>query len=224
MKSENLILLLNFQRKAPRKFARASANTLNSFAFGNRRKQQLILKNRLNVKNEKFVKSALRVQKASTSAPMESQVAISGSIFKNRFSGWREQELGVATDRSKTSTLFGRGGGRRQLAPSARMKPGRSFTSPDDFEGKNDQHRVIVMLNTLSRTGNKKPFFITGHRKFKSGLYKFRGKKIKRLQTFKNKKQPKRLRWLTLARQLYFSTTSIGDVWADSLRRVLRLR
>lgn len=225
LKAPNLINLHRFYRRSgPKQFNQAAAATLTSFAFGTRKKSILIIKNRMTVRNEKFVSSSLRVQKAARSAPMNSQVAIAGSISRPRFSGWAEQELGTKTDRTRTATLFARRGGAKALPSSFRMKAQNQFISPSDFKGKDDRHRVIVMLQSLSKQRYKKPFIIKGHRKFKSGLYKFRGKKIKRIQTFKSSKQPKRLRWLTMARQLYFRTTSIDGVWANSLRHVLRFK
>ena len=225
IKSKNLINLQRFfKRSGPRQFNRAAAMTLTSFAFGTSRKSRLIIKNRMTVRNERFVNSAIRTEKARQSAPMISQVATSGSIERPRFTGWAEQELGKKTDRTRTASLFARGGGSKALRPSFRMKPGNSFTSPNDFEGKDDQHRATIMLQSLSRERKRKPFIIKGHRKFKAGLYKFKGKKIKRIQSFQTTKQPKRIKWLTLARQLYFRTTSVDGVWAESLRRVLKFR
>lgn len=222
IKSQDLLKLQRFYRKAPRQFTAASAETLSSFAFGTRRKSILVIKNRMTVRNERFVTGSLRVQKASRSVPMNSQVAIAGSISRARFSGWEEQELGTKTSRTRTATRFARKGGSRPVPPSLRMKPGNKFLAPRDFEGQSDEHKVQVMLQTLSRQRYKKPFVIKGHRRFNSGLYKFRGKKIMMIWRFKTRKQPKRLRWQTISRDLYFATTRIDSVWANSLRKVLR--
>ena len=223
IEAKNLIRLHRFYRKAPKMFARASANVLTSFAFGNRSKSLDIIKSKMTVRNERFVAGSLRVDRARGNIPLSAQQAMVGSIKRDRFTGWIEQETGQKTTRTRTTTLLARGGNvSRQVRPAFRLKPGNKFASPDDFSGQSPQHRVTVMLQTLSRQKSTRPFIIKGHRKFKSGLYKFLRKKIRRIQTFKNPKQPKRIHWLTGGARLYFRSTSIDQVWAEALKRVLR--
>ncbi len=218
--AKDLVNLKRFYKKAPLQFARASASTLTSFAAGTRRKALLIINNRMTVRNKGFVSGALRFERAKGNVPMNAQVATAGSIKRNRFTGWAEQELGTQTERTRTATLFARGGGSKQIPRSLRMDRSSTFDTPDNYEGKTYEQRTFLMLKARV----KKAFVITKHRKFRPGLYKFKGKKIKMVQTFKNRKQPKRIKWLTMARQLYFSTTSIDSVWANSLRRVLKFK
>lgn len=223
IEAKNLIRLHRFYRRAPRQFARAAANVLTSFAFGNRSESLDIIKSKMTVRNERFVKGSVRVEKARGNVPLSAQQSRVGSIQRDRFTGWVEQETGQKTTRTRTSTLLARGGNiSRQVRPAFRLKPGNKFASPDDFPGQSPQHRVTVMLQTLSRQKSIRPFIIKGHRKFKSGLYKFLRKKIRRIQTFKNPKQPKRVRWLTLGRFKYFKSTNIDQVWAGALKRVLK--
>ncbi len=223
IEAKNLIRLHRFYRKAPKMFARASANVLTSFAFGNRRESLEIIKNKMTVRNERFVKGSVRVDKARGNVPLSEQQARIGSIKRDRFTGWVEQETGQKTTRTRTSTLLARGGNiSRQVRPAFRLKPGNKFLSPNDFEGQSPQHRVIVMLQTLSRQNYKKAFVIKGHKAFRSGLYKLRRKKVMLLWRFKDRKQPKRVRWLTLGRFKYFKSTNIDQVWANALKRVLK--
>jgi hypothetical protein len=218
--AKDLVRLKKFYKKAPKQFARASASTLTSFAAGTRRKSLLIVNNRMTVRNKNFVSGALRFNRAKGNVPMAAQVATAGSIKRNRFTGWEEQELGTQTERTRTATLFARGGGSKQIPRSLRMDRTSTFDTPDNYEGKTYEQRTFLMLKAKA----KKAFVITKHRKFRKGLYKFRGKKIKMVQAFDNRKQPKRIKWLTMARKLYFSTTSIDSVWANSLRRVLKFK
>lgn len=223
IEAKNLINLQRFYRKAPKQFARASANVLTSFAFGNHSKSLEIIKSKMTVRNERFVKGSLRVDKARGNVPLSAQIARIGSIVRDRFTGWVEQETGKKTTRTRTTTLLARGGNiSRQVRPAFRLKPGNRFASPDEFSGQSPQHRVTVMLQTLSRQKSTRPFIIKGHKKFKPGLYKFLRKKIKRIQTFKNPKQPKRIHWLTGGARLYFRATNIDQVWAAALKRVLK--
>lgn len=223
IEAKNLIRLHRFFRKAPKQFARAAANVLTSFAFGNRTQSLRIIESKMTVRNERFVSSSLRVEKAQGNVPLGSQQALVGSIKRDRFTGWTEQETGQKITRTRTTTLLARGGNiNRQVRPAFRLKPGNRFASPDDFSGQSPQHRVTVMLQTLSRQKSIRPFIIKGHRKFKSGLYKFLRKKIRRIQTFKNPKQPKRIHWLTGGARLYFKATNIDQVWAAALKRVLK--
>lgn len=225
IKNEDLINLTKFYKRLPKQFARASASVLTSFAFGTRQKSIKIIKNRMNVRNERFITSSIKVEKANGNIPLGSQSSKTGSIERTRFTGLVEQELGTKSKRTRTSTLFARGGNEsKQIRPSFRMKPGNQFKSPDDFAGESNQHRAIVMLQTLSREKFKKPFVIKGHKKFKTGLYKLHRNKIKRIQEFKNKVQPKRVKWLSGGRKLYFGVTNIGNVWAESLKRTLRFK
>lgn len=223
IEAHNLINLQRWYRKAPQQFQRASAGVLNEFAFGARKKSLQIIKTRMIVRNERFVSGSLRVSKASGFMPLSAQVATFGSVARDRFTGWKEQELGTSVDRTRTSTLLARAGSkRRQMRPSLRMKRSNIFDSPDNYEGAPEQHRAIVMLQTLSRAKSRRPFIIKGHRKFKPGLYKFKGGKIRQIQQFKNPKQPKRVRWMTSGRAFYFSSVSLDAIWADKIRRQLR--
>lgn len=223
IEAKNLINLHRFYRKAPKQFARAAANVLTSFAFGNSGKSIEIIKNKMTVRNERFVSSSVRVEKARGNIPLSGQVAMIGSIKRDRFTGWIEQETGQKTTRTRTSTMLARGGNvSRQIRPAFRLKPGNKFLQPNDFEGQSPQHRVIVMLQTLSRQKYKKAFVIKGHKAFRSGLYKIFRKKIMLLWRFKDRKQPKRIRWLTLGRFKYFRSTNIDQVWANALKRVLK--
>ena len=85
------------------------------------------------------------------------------------------------------------------------------------------------MIKTLDKKGYRKPFIITGHRKAKSGLYKFKGgrkgkRKLLMLQRFdaRGKAQPQRFKWLTISRKEATSPNKMRRMWADVMTRVLR--
>jgi hypothetical protein len=218
----NLINLRKFYKKAPKQFLKAANSTLNSFAFGTRKESLGIIQKKMTIRSRKFVPGSLRVQK-STGTNINNLRSEVGSIRRPRFSGWREQELGTKPESPKSITKFARGSKNRKLRPSFRMKPGNDFLSEDDFEIKGSGDRTTIMLQILSRQkGKKKPFIIKGSSKFKSGLYVFRRKKIKRIQTFKQTERPKRISWLQGGRREFFRAADINKIWAESIRRVLK--
>jgi hypothetical protein len=219
----NLINLRKFYKKAPKQFFKAANATLNSFAFGTRKKSLSIIQNKMTIRNQKFVSGSLRVQK-STGTNINNLRSEVGSIKRQRFTGWKEQELGSKPERPRSVTKFARGSKNRRLRPSFRMKPSNDFLSADDFEIKGGGDRTTIMLQMIGRRkGKKKPFIIKGSSKFKSGLYVFRRKKIKRIQTFKQTKKPKRISWMQGGRREFFRTADINKIWAESIRRVLKL-
>jgi hypothetical protein len=220
----NLVNLQRFYSKAPKQFIRAANSTLNSFAFGTRRKSIEIIEKELTIRNQKFTRGSLRVQK-STASNLSSARAEVGSIRRPRFTGWKEQELGSRPERTRSITRFARGTKNRRLRPSFRMRPGSNFLDEDDFQlsekGVKERNRSIVMLQILRRRKHRKPFVLRSGR-FKPGLYVFRRKKVKRIQTFKDKRRIKRVAWMSGGRREFFRDADIDQIWAESLRRVLR--
>lgn len=216
--------LVRLYKRMPREFQQATARMLNSFAFGTQKEAIKVIQRRMTVRNQRFVKSAVRVRKARGSDQLTAQEAITGSIFRARFSGWREQELGKATDRTRIATIFARGGDKgKQIRPSLRMKSNNQFLSPDDFPGNSAAHRVVVMLQVLSRKRHRRPFIIKHHPKFKPGLYKFQRRKLHMVQDFNpSKPQPRRIRWMTSGRKRYFRGVDLRALWTDNLNRSLK--
>jgi hypothetical protein len=223
--------LRNFQtyerwlKRAPKQIKGASVMLLNNYAFGTRTESINIIAERMFIKKPGFVPSRIQVEKASVARPM-SRV---GSVALPRFSGWEEQETGKRTERTRVFTLLARGGKAREARREARLKPGGDRPVPEDYEGVNAHHRVIVMLGTLNKQGYRRAFIIRGHKRMKPGLYKFKGGKKKRqlhmLQAFKPRKvQPKRIRWLTGGRDRYMRSHPPGKVWAKVMKRVLKFK
>lgn len=219
----NLINLRKFYKKAPKQFLKAANATLNSFAFGTRKRSLEIIKKKMTVRNQKFVAGSLRVQK-STGSNIDNARSEVGSIFRPRFTGWKEQESGTKPERTRSITRFARGTKNRRLRPSFKMRPGNNFLDADDFQIRGSGDRTVVFLQMLARRKHRKPFIIKGSSKFKSGLYVFRRKKIKRIQEFKQTKKIKRVPWMSGGRKEFFRTADVNKIWAESLRRVLKFR
>lgn len=219
---KDLINLRKFFKRAPKKMRSVSAGVLNDLAFGTMSESRKILQDNLTIRNPRFFKSRLRVEKAKKNQSLRSQIAIVGSVAADRFSGWAEQELGTRAARTRSHSLFARGGDKeKQIRPSFRLKPSSQFRDPDNAPGKTPHHRAVIMIKTLARQRYKKPFIIKGHKRIKSGVFKFnRGRRLERLQTFKPRRsslQPKRLLWLRGGNKTFMRSTSLNKIWQDQI-------
>ena len=220
---KELVELVMIMRKQPKVWNRAATNLLNSFAFGNRQESIKVIRTRMTVRNERFLSSSLRVEKAKTNQKLASKIAEVGSIRRDRFSGWAEQELGTATKQTRSQSLLARGGSTNKvIRPGVRMKPAKNYERPENFNGQDLHHRNIVMMQTLRRRKYRKPFVIHGHKRIRSGLYKFHSRKLMILQDFKAPKGPKRVKWLSGGEQKYFAKNKPSAVWREALKREMK--
>ena len=216
--------LEKFYKRMPREFLKATAGILNSFAFGSRTESLLIIQRRLTVRSPRFIRGSIRVDKARPGQPLSKQQSEMGSIHRARFTGLREQELGVSDKRKNVPTLAARRGQRGRKVPGAvRLKRANQFPSPDDFPGKTAEHRVVVMIRMLQRKKFRKPFIITGHRRFPRGLYQFRAAKLRMVQSFEPRgKAPKRVRWQSGGVRKFMKRANIKELWTDNLNRAVK--
>lgn len=224
---KDFINLRKFYKRAPRKFQRVAAGVLNNFAWGTKKSAIAVINEEMTVRNKRFVESSFRVKNANANTDLNSMVSRVGSIERPRFSGWEEQQTGKKRESTRVGTLLSRGKNMsKQIRPAARMKAGRNFPDAGDYEGKSEQQRTMVMLNTLKRKKFRKPFVIRRKlRKFVPGLYKFFRGKVKMLQRFDSKKaQPKKIDWMGEARRDYFRAHPVRETWGKAIKHVLKLR
>ena len=215
---------MRFAKRAPTLFRRASAGVLNDMAFDAMRIAPKEIDKTMEVRNKSFVKSSFRVSKAKTGASISQQEAIMGSIFKPRFSGWREQETGKATERERIASLAARGGSKSStIKPRFRMKKGRRFIKPQQFKGRNFPFKFRTMLRVLVSRRKRELFYMD--RKYKGmrpGLYMFQRGKISKIQDATgDKAQPRRDRWMTRTNNRLKRTFDVRKSWASQLNRVL---
>lgn len=229
MDKKKIIELIKFYQRAPKKFGVASGMLLNNFAFGTREKAIGTIHAGMTVRSEAFVKRSIVVNKANFRAPMMSQRSEVGSIARPRFSGWIEQETGKATDRTRAFLLEARKGQKKKKAmPSTRLKPSKIILKPEDMGGSSANitgfhHRAQVLLMWTWRNKWRKPFMIRGHKRLKAGLYKWKGKKLRKLQTFKpRRKQPRKFPWLTISRNKFLRGVNVAREWERVLKRVVK--
>lgn len=197
---------------------------LNRFAHGTYEGSIKRIGALMTVRNVRFLQTRLRYSKAPTTAPIASQVARTGSIATARFTGWAEQELGKRTNRSHWSEPASRGGDKtRQMKPSSRLKPGNRVVRIEDYHpsgGNSNYGGFIAML--IRRKENRLVMIRNGgYGRLKRGVWKRNRKRLEMMQSLKTK-QPKRLRWLSQARAIYFKSTNIPQVWEKICNQLVR--
>lgn len=233
----NLLDFRSFQRmqqRNPKLYRRAAGHVLNSMAFGVRAAALRELKAQSIIRNQRFVDSSIRVDKARVGQPIESLRTEVGSIARPRFTGWEEQETGKQTPRKHQAWPAARQGNiRKQVIRIARLRGTGRFPRPSDFPGTgNPVARAIRMIHILSRSEFTAPFLILGlenkrGKKVPPGLYRFGEgeyptRKIQLLQRFKSPKETKKDPWLKPATDKYLKSGDFRTVWGDAVIRELR--
>jgi hypothetical protein len=226
MDLSDLRKLKRFQKNAPREFRAATAGVLNSLAFSTRKLDIENISRSMIIRNRRFVEGSLKVDKARR-GPIESQIAIEGSINRPRFTGWKEQQTGAAPKKKRTATIHSRKGSkRRQMLARARLKPGNKFYKPEQFQGKSLQRKFYFMMRVLGSRGGGE-FLLSRSVPLKSGslrrgLYSLRKSKIKRLQGFEGSAQPRRNPWHGKSLRMLSARNDMRKVWQQNIDRVVR--
>lgn len=215
--------LKRFYKNAPREFTNAAKFLLNDFAFGTRTEAIKIVNRRMTVRNERFVKSSIRFDRAKGTNlnNIHSEV---GSIRRARFSGWAEQELGTRTTRSRLFSKQSRAGQwKKNTRQRVRLSSKNKFENPNEFKGNSSHHRAVVILQIYFRNRDRRPFMIHGHKRLKSGIYQLKGRKLTRQQNFKpSQVQPKRQPWLQPAQFNYLRKVDIREKWGKAIEFALK--
>ena len=196
-------------RSGQKEFQYVTAEYLNSSAF---RARELNIKNiqsQMTIRDQRFLSSSLRVEKTKP-VSINQQIAISGSIARPRFTGWKEQEDGGTAERKRKITISARGGSKQAKAQGkARLRPGNKIYKPEQFQGVTYERRFYFMMRVLGSRGGGQ-FLITKKIKTKRGalnpaLYNLKNGKISMLQKFEAL-EVRRNKWQT-------------DDWNDIKRR-----
>lgn len=226
MLTEDLKALARLFKKAPLKMAKVASGVLNTEAFGLRTSILKILDKEMTIRSHGFVKSRVRVVKART-GPINSIESETGSIFSDRFSGWKEQQFGTPSKRKRVGTKLSRGG-----EWQGKMKSGFRANSkmhfPSDFNienAKNKKHRLIIYLQIIDKRGEESFFFPGSLGKMNAGRY------IRRDNTFRGVWNPKskvkateRVKWMDKALFDLKSTIDPQQTWERNVRFVFRLK
>lgn len=189
--------LKKFYRALPAMHGRAGINLNNTLAFKLRPEMLKEIESSMTIRSPRFVRGSLRIKKAS----FRDRVAEVGSIRRDRFTGWEEQETGKPDKRDRRQTLAARLDNRkRRVAPRFRLKSGKArFVRPSDQGLKNVSSDVPVFLQILDRNKHRAPFYIpVRYKRLQRGIYIFKAKKIRRVQILDAKgKSISRNRWMT---------------------------
>ena len=205
--------------KQPRLVKIASARMLSAFAVGTRLGAITEINKSMTVRNKGFVSRQLRYSNANQSQPVNSQASWAGSVAKDRFSGWKEQEGGRVTRNRFAMTLGGRGGNiQKQMRPSIRLKPSTQVITPssDGYNPRGGPGNIGGFFAMMRRKKENRPALIARYRT----LYKRKGTKFQAAQKFERKRVGID-RWLKRARAIYFARTNIGLLWRNTCQRLM---
>lgn len=220
IKAQDMIRLRSMYKRAPREFAKAIARTLNDVAFGVRQENLGVINRRMTVRNPRFVASRIRVERAKTAT--SNMHAVVGSVRSPRFSGWEEQESGGAPSRHRVVSLMARKGDTKQQAASyARLKRGPIITPYQVGLGSLPaKFRNTAMVRIMRRNKWKQPFILDRKGSYHGGLFRLRGARVERLQTFGVEPKPKRVMWMKDGINEYFQGDRIRREWVKNCHHV----
>lgn len=215
----------DFFKNAPKASKKIETATLNTLAFGTKKNIQRTLGRYLVIRNPNFMRSSVKVEKA-TLARKYSEV---GSIERPRFSGWEEQQTGTPSESHRVLTGAARGSSFQNVARGpARLKPSntplqisnyvggryqtRSQRTIAMFKDARKQHRsVLIARRDRRKVGVKK--------RLDAGLYGYYRGKLLRLQKFGESWSPKRIDWMGEALNLTHKQNDYYRTFAKEFER-----
>lgn len=212
--------LEQFFKDCPNLLRPVTANVLNSLAFDNRKLNLRNIENSMIIRKRKFVESSLQVQKAK-SGKIEGQIAYSGSVKRQNFTGWEEQQEGRPPKTKRAITLSGRRGIKRNIAISrARLKSSNKFYKPSQFPGQDNKSKFMFMMRVLNSRGGGE-FIIDKHTgRMKSGLYQLKRHKISMLQKFDITKGVY-IPWASKSIQQQKFSTNISKKYEEGIKHII---
>lgn len=210
--------------RSPKLFVRAVVGTINNLAFSQRQKYIEELDERMTVRNEAFVNRQMKVTKAK-GRDLGSIEAVAGSVSGPRFSGWTEQERGDTPANNRMITAFGRVAGdeSRQAKGKARAKTINKFAKISDYtiKANSRRHRLIIFLQMM--IDQKKTFVMPRKYKgLKRGVYFATAKKLRRVQTFGDRKVRKD-QWMNPVNRK-IDQREIANHWEKTLNFLLPVK
>ena len=175
------------------------------------------------------MKSRVRVVKAGT-GPINSIESEAGSIFSDRFSGWKEQQFGTESDRESVPSRFSRGGSwQSRMRVSLRSRQKNPMFRMSDFNitnAKNKKHRLIIYLQILDKRKIKQRFYFPGKLgKMQPTIYKRQGQKFRGVSNPKQKlKKTARIPWMDKSIDLLLKEVDPQAVWDRNIKFMFRFK
>lgn len=229
MSTGDLKALARLFKKSPRKMARVASGVLNSEAFGLRTSILKILDKELTIRSPGFVKRNVRVVK-SRPGPINSIESEAGSIFADRFTGWKEQQFGTKSERKLVPTKFSRGSSWEGKVKSGfRSREKNKGWKISDFEitnAKNKKHRLIIYLQILDKQKKGKRFFLPGKiGKMNAGIYKNMDGTIRGIKNPRSRvSKTTRVKWMDKSLVDLEKTIDAQKIWENNVKFVFRLK
>ena len=229
MSTGDLKALARLFKKSPRKMAQVAAGVLNTEAFGLRTSILKVLDKEMTIRSPGFVKSRVRVVKART-GPINSIESESGSIFGDRFDGWKSSQFGTSSLRKWVPSKFSRGGTWRQkVRLGMRHRQGKKIYKISDFHitnAKNKEHRLIIYLQMLDKRKIKDRFLFPGELgRMNEGDYTLRNGKIRGIHHRKEEvKRTKRTKWMDKSIDVLLKEVDPQAIWERNVKHVFRFK
>lgn len=228
MSSPDLVLLERLFRKAPKKMQAAGSGVLNSQAFGLRMSILKTLEREMTIRSVGFVKGRVRVAKAK-SGPINSIEAEAGSIFGDRFDGWRAQQLGTKSERKVVHTKFSRGGSWAGKVFSrhrnTKQNPMHKISDFNITNAKNKKHRLIIYLQMLNKAPRKRFLFPGRLGKMKPGAYKRVAGNMRGVWTPRSMvSETRRIKWMDISMKSFRRELNLQQLWDKNIKFMFRLK
>jgi len=223
-----------FKFKRPSQVQAAIRTVLNDEAFLSMRvARQFTLPQKFNIRS-KFVQNSVRVKKA-TGRNVGAMQALVGSIYSpmrdQEFGATRSTKTDVSTEgiSTKASRISGSAG--KKVSTKNRYNRLGDIKKSNEFRGTSGEHRILVMLRTLASQNYKGAMFIRRSNKFKTGIYKFKGRSkraksggiIKPIIMIKDLSHPtiriKRKPWLEPSVKRAANKRNVLKFWRRAARR-----
>lgn len=184
---------------APKQLNKAVANYLNTSAFTHRTLNIKSLQEKMTIRDQRFLGMNLKVEKAKP-VSINQQIAISGSITRKNFTGWKEAQEGTRPVRKRVTTPKSRGGSMGgKVQNKYRLKPSNKIYKPEQFDGRTLNSRFYFMMRVIGSRGGGQ-FLISESIKTKrgqlnKGLYTLQGGKVSMLQKTEDNQKARQIKW-----------------------------
>ena len=153
---------------------KAQTMWLNNLAYATQNNIVDFQKKHMIIRNEGFLRRSVKYKKAHSDIGY--MTSFVGSLRRDRFTGWAEQQGINLKERKKTITLSARNKNKNDIVRYLyRSKNVSKMKNPEQYSGPTRRKRANQMLYEIGRSRSQKPFFLFGHRRLPTGIWKFGG-------------------------------------------------
>lgn len=217
--TKDLDLLKAAYIKMPKEFARASSDLLNIQVA--EMKKNLIPKTinkTMTIRDDKFMNTGIRYTQSRPRTNINNQEAIVGSVFRPRFSGWKEQEFGTVSEslKSRSFSLSARDDNPANKIPTGiRLKQTAKIDNESNYMSVKSNtktgtrtftskaQRTVAMIKANKKKASKKLFMVDPNGlsgtllRFVKGFYISSRKRIRLIHNLEQKGiKPKHNTWM----------------------------